>query len=265
MDMLTTNNWRERSIGSSVFFIFLVVMLFLGLQIGGLDAPIRSGIYQVMTPAINGLQGFSQVEKRGKVAWLLVTAGTRRLAEAEAQLSACQLRSDQSLLLEQENRLLREALGKKEQLESQVVRLFGSDTHWFIDAGSREEVSNGDIVFWQGSLVGRVTEVNDRYSRVQTLLDREWKIPVKVGTQSAKALFQYSRGYPEIVLIPRDTVMQLNDVIQTAGNEELPPGIPLGRVKYFEKENQGVTWRADLDLYFPYQLDSWVEIQKGGR
>jgi cell shape-determining protein MreC len=262
METLTTENWRERSTRSMVFIVFLTVILLVGLQVGGFDSLVRESMYQVMKPGLNSMQGFRQLEKRGKAAWLLVTKGSYRLGQAESLLSACLLRDDQSVLLQQENRLLREALGRKENRTNQVVRLFGSDTHWFIDAGSSETVNVGDVVLWQGSLVGRVTETNQRYSRVQTLLDREWKIPVEVGTQSAKALFQHTHGYPEVVLLPREAAIQVNDVITTAGNEELRAGIPIGRVKQFEKENQGVTWRADLELYFNYQQDSWVEVQK---
>jgi len=262
MDTLTTQNWRERSTSNMVFLLFLFVILLIGIQVGGFDRVIREGMYQVMSPALSAMQLFRQLEKRGQSAWQLVTTGSYRLGQAESLLSACQLREDRSVLLEQENRLLREALGRKENSKNQVVRLFGSDTHWFIDAGSRDAIIVGDTVLWQGSLVGRVTETNQRYSRVQTLLDREWKIPVKVGTQSAKALFQYTHGYPEVVLLPRDAAIQLNDIVQTAGNDELAPGIPIGRVTHLEKANQGVTWRADLEPYFNYQQDSWVEVQR---
>ncbi len=255
-----TENWRERSLSNTLSILFLLVLLLVGLQVGELDSGIRDSMYHIMKPGMNGVQEFRQIQRRGQFAWLLMNNGSHRLAESEALLAACQLQDDQSQLLMQENELLRQALGRKQTTQQKAVRLFGSDVHWFIDAGSDEGISAGQVVSWQGSLVGRVTEANQRYSRIQTLLDREWQIPVQVGTQSAKGLFQQTHGYPQVVLLPRDAALQINDIVQTAGNEDLEPGIPIGRVKRVEKESQGVTWQAEVEPYFNYQQNTWVYV-----
>lgn len=243
----------------------LVWLLLFGVQQGELDAPVREGMAQVLQPAMLWAQQGRQLNQRFRAVRTLWQMGSQRLLESEQALAQCQLSVDEQQLLEKENALLRAALGQSERpSQGTVFQFYGSGDVWFVNGGEKEGVTNGDIVMWDGSLVGVISEALPHHSQVRTLLDQSWQIPVQVGTASARALLSQSRGYPEVVLLPQNVPLQNEDSVSTSGDADLPPNVPIGRIESLSDTPDGATRQATVRFYQMPRNLSLVEVKKQG-
>lgn len=251
------SRWRQAA------WLFFLMMGLFGLQLGELDGLFRDTLAIIGKPAISGVRQVQQLNQRLTRMSLILTQGSQRLATAEYELSLCQLESDQLTLLTRENDLLREALGQQPRNDqAQTLQFYGSGDNWFVNGGQNVQVEIGSIVVWEGSLIGIVTEVYDYHSRVQTLLDQNWQIPVEVGTASAKALLTQVRGFPEVRLIPKNAPVNNDSLVSSAGDEQLPPNLPIGRLVNLQDQPDGATKQAELQLYQHPKDIKLVEIIK---
>jgi len=250
------SRWRQ------LLLFFLLILGLFGLQLGELDPTVRDVTAWLLTPSVQVVEQSQRFFRRLNTMSLLLREGSSRLALSEYALAQCQVDSDRQAILEHENALLREALGQKpEGTQTKTFQFYGSGEIWFINGGTDSGVEPGDVVTWEGSLVGEVSEAFARHSRVRTLMDQSWQIPVQVGTASAsKALLSQAHGYPEIILIPKTAPLQDEDMVSTAGDQDLPPGIPIGRVENIQEQADGATKKAFLQLFQSPRNINLVEI-----
>lgn len=251
------SRWRQ------AVWLFLLILLSFGWQLGELDGLVRDGAAWAFRPAVGVVQQIQAQAERVHTMSILLREGSRRLAQTEYALAHTKVESDRLALLERENALLRQALGQQpEGQASQVLQFYGRGEVWFVNGGTANGVSAGQVVTWEGSLVGVIEEPYRRHSRVRTLLDESWQIPVEVGTSSAKALLSRSRGYPEILFLPNQSPVQDGDTVSTAGDAQLPPHLPIGRVHNLTDHTDGATKTAQVELYVsPSQLQL-VEMEE---
>lgn len=184
--------------------------------------------------------------------------GGALLAKLESDLSKMTLENDSLELLKRENALLRQELGDRTRQDTSFFALSGWREQWFIDGGCRDGVVQNAPVLFEGSLIGQIVEVKETSSQISTLLDSSWRVPVSIGTSSAQALLDTSRGMPEIREISRS--IEEEEVVVTAGIGGLPRGIPVGRVGKVDRSfGKGVLESALLQPYFlPHDI-SFVE------
>jgi cell shape-determining protein MreC len=251
------SRWRQAA------WLFFLIMGLFGLQLGELDGLFRDSLAIIGQPAISGVQQVQEINNRLLRMSLLLTQGSERLASAEHEIALCQVESDRLTLLEKENTLLREALGQQPRdNQPQTLQFYGSGENWFVNGGRNVQIETGNLVMWEGSLVGRVTDVYDYHSRVQTLLDQDWQIPVEVGTASAKALLTQVRGFSEVQLIPKNAPVENDSLVSSAGDEYLPPNLPIGRLANLQDQPDGATKQAELQLFVHPKDIRLVEIIK---
>lgn len=249
--------WRQ------VLWLFFLTLGLFGLQLGELDSLIRDTTATVLRPATQTVISWERIQTRIQNMVLILQEGSRRLAKSEYEVAQLQVEADKMALLEKENILLRDALGQQpENDNTQIFQFYGSGEAWFINGGEQSGVEAGDIVTWKGSLVGVVSEAYGQHSRVRTLMDQSWQVPVQVGTASAKALLSQAHGFPEILLIPKNAPVQVEDVISTAGDETLPPSLPIGRIESLQDQPDGATRKATLRLYQSPRNIKLVEVRQ---
>lgn len=119
-----------------------------------------------------------------------------------------------------------------------------------VNAGAVEKISLGKAVTFAGMLVGRVSEVFNESSLVQTIFDERFQIPVKVGNGAADALFKGGLS-PTLDLISLTAAVQSGDIVYSAG-ADFPYGLPVAEIKEVRFSDDKLFRVATLDI--PYDV-----------
>lgn len=164
--------------------------------------------------------------------------------------------------LKEENALLREMLGLKEENESfvfsepcDVVARNANDMYggFTINRGSSDGLTLNDPIVTSVGLVGRVTEIAPNYAKVSTLLSPQ--VNVGVYTMRSKAtgvlendLKNAENGMCLMSNILKDADIRVGDMIATSGNSGLfPENVMVGRVTEVYDDPNGLSKHALIE------------------
>lgn len=141
--------------------------------------------------------------------------------------------------LEEENTQLRRALQMRERVPEDMIpaERIGVDQSPFfrvlnirIDRGGRY-TRPGMAVLSSDGVVGRVDKIFDDYSDVMLVTDARSKIAVEVARNRAQGILVGDDEDGCAVDVPKDYEIEVGDLIQTSGVDELfPKGHPVGSV-----------------------------------
>ena len=132
-----------------------------------------------------------------------------------------------------------------------------------IAVGAANGVTLHDPVVTSDGLVGEVTKVLDRASRVTLLTDPDSAAAAQVLSSGATGLIRRGPGGGDSLVlnqVTKDQVVLLDDIVVTAGTlggrlrSLYPKGIPIGVVT-----SAGQT---DTDLYMQIQVDPYVDFSR---
>lgn len=236
---------------------------FFALGRAGLDSLLRTGTFGLVYPGMVFLQKTGSVASSFFSGWIILSQGGSQLAQLERERADAASQSEKVAVLEKENALLRAELGRLgSQSEEVTVRLYGHRDRWFIDAGCKEGVQTGKPLTREGSLVGEVQRVTDQFSVVRTLRDPSWRLPVQIGTESARGLFQVATGMPEVHEIPAALPVHEGDSVITLGGEFLRPGLLVGKVSSIREEAGTGTKHAQVVLSYEPERVPYVQIER---
>lgn len=122
-----------------------------------------------------------------------------------------------------------------------------------VNAGAGDGIQVGMAVTADGNiLIGRVAEVFDRFSIVQTILDQNWKISVRLGNSSIDALL-ISGQEPRLTLIERGADITEGDWAYSA-SRDFPYGLKIGTAG--EVREADVSTFKEAALQLPYQINN---------
>lgn len=184
----------------------------------------------------------------------LVDAKNRNidLAKENEKLKSLYIKS---LNINQENKQLREIV-KYAGLRSSkytVARLIARpyqmySRNVFIDSGSRQEIKEGNIVTGNNALVGRITQVDQKTSRVLLATDINSRIPVITsGARTKGILAGNNNDVMEILYLEKDHHIEVGDMVFTSGDgDAIPPGILVGVVTAIDKGYAAVEMVEDV-------------------
>ena len=97
----------------------------------------------------------------------------------------------------------------------------------FIGIGSEDNIKIGDYAVSDGFLAGKVVEVGKFSSLVLLTNDSNFKIPARTR-KTREFVFYNGKGKLDFVKPNQD--IRVGDIIETAGIEGYPKGIPIGKV-----------------------------------
>lgn len=128
-----------------------------------------------------------------------------------------------------------------------------------IDKGSRDGIAPGMAVVWgTKTFLGRVNEVSEEYSTVETILSSSLKLSAYVGPQSVPALITGGTD-PIFEFIHTDIPIAIGDHVFTASNSDhIPAGLYIGDIRSIQAAESGVFQSGIVGL--PYQLHSMYEV-----
>ncbi len=148
-----------------------------------------------------------------------------------------------SLNIHQENQELKAILrytGAKSKkyivarLISQPYQTYSKNV--IIDAGSLQNIKEGDMVAGNNTLIGRINQVDENKSRVLLITDINSHIPIMVAGSGAKGiLVGNNSNLMEILYLDKDVKINKGDLVFTSGDGDyLPPGFLVGVIKDFD-------------------------------
>lgn len=161
-----------------------MMMISFGLQVGQLDNKVRDRLLSLLEPAAKLQQQMAQTSYHWHQRWLIASQGAERLAQLERQVVSLELQQQSVQQLQKENDLLREALRQRPSPTTITAQFYGSKESWFINAGLQEGIQVGDVVLHEGVLIGVVENSYDHYSQVATVVEQDWRLPVKIQNYS---------------------------------------------------------------------------------
>ena len=141
--------------------------------------------------------------------------------------------------LEMENRALKRLLNFEEGLETRFItsRVIadpgGAFAHSLIlNAGEKAGVRKGQAALTGDGLIGRISGVGRRSSRLLLITDLNSRIPVVVeATRTRAVMAGTNTGRPRLIHIPTGAVVAIGDRIVTSGHGGVfPVGLPIGIV-----------------------------------
>jgi rod shape-determining protein MreC len=105
-----------------------------------------------------------------------------------------------------------------------------------INAGSDDHVARGEAAITGEGLVGRLTEVGARASRVLLITDLNSRIPVTIESTHVPAVLAGDNSErPRLMYLPSADTAKVGDRIVTSGEGGVfPPGLPVGVVSVID-------------------------------
>lgn len=123
-----------------------------------------------------------------------------------------------------------------------------------INAGASDGVSVGSVVTVDGNmLLGQVIEVSKSQSIVQTIFDKTWSLPVRIGISRYDGLLVGGQN-PRITLIDKIKQIDQGDKV-VAAKKEFPYGMEIGSIGSVRGDSAHSFIEADLELpYLPNDI-----------
>ncbi len=194
----------------------------------------------------------------------LVNADTYKLQndELRAQLSEMYKTTVDYEELKDENKLLREMLGLKEENKSfvfsepcDIVARNANDIYggFTVNRGSSDGISLYDPVITPVGIVGRVSEIAPNYAKVTTLLSPQVSVGVFGMRSKATGVIENDletaeKGLCLMSNILKEADLKVGDVVATSGGSGLfPKGIIVGTVKEIFDDPNGLSKHALIE------------------
>lgn len=158
--------------------------------------------------------------------------------------------------LEQENAVLKAQLNLRPEPQPFFItaRVIADTGGAFVrtlvvNAGRRDGVLPGQAAVSGAGLIGRITEVGERASRLLLLTDLNSRVPVVVeGSRLRGVLAGDNSERPRLIYLPAQAQVSPGDRIVTSGHGGIfPPGLAIGRVVHADQGDIRVQPFVDWD------------------
>lgn len=129
---------------------------------------------------------------------------------------------------------------------------FNDKSSLTLGSGENENISSGDIVIYEKTFLGEVTESFPRFSVFKTVFNPGWEFPVYIGSSLARGLFK-AGAEPKVVLISKKEKIALNDLIVVADPKLAPFNLVIGKVGRIDSDESSPFWEVSVEV--PYNLN----------
>lgn len=141
--------------------------------------------------------------------------------------------------LQSENKELRDLLHMKLYpgytiIVGKIVSTFSNDytCSYILDVGNLDGIYTDDVVITNDGLVGRISEINEKWSRVLLITDTNSNVPVKIGKNQINAIVSGNNSsFLKISMKHEDMNINDGDLVETSGFGNIfCDKIPVGKV-----------------------------------
>lgn len=190
----------------------------------------------------------------------------RAVRELNLYLSSELIKSRQALT---ENKKLRDMLDFKNSIDYPLVsaEVVGKSTielreYITINKGKKDNIQRGMAVRTDAGLTGVVVIVEDNYTLVETLNNRQVKISAKINRNGIDGILIWSGDkYFNMQNIPKSFDVQEGDELITSNySRKYPPGIPIGKIVRVEDDKTTLFHKIYVKPYVSFSTLEQVFI-----
>lgn len=191
-----------------------------------------------MTVSIN--QAFHFAERKiDKILYLMFYDIDDNLLDLVKENIKLKTKLENISCLKSENDELRKFLHMKpypncEIIVARIVSTFSNDytCSYILDVGSKKRIQLDDVVISPDGLVGRISEINENWSRVLLITDTNSNIPVKIGKNQINAIVSGNNSnILKISMKHEDINLEDGDIVETSNfGNVFCDKIPVGKI-----------------------------------
>ena len=142
--------------------------------------------------------------------------------------------------------------------------LYKIDNYITIDKGTNDGVHEEMGVFSEKGVVGIVYQSSGNFSIVLPLLNGKSKVNCRVKGSNSFCALQWDgkdTRYSYLVDLPRHAAFEMGDTVVTSGFSSIfPADIPVGRIQNLEESEDGLFYRAKVELFVDFSAVSNVFV-----
>lgn len=131
-----------------------------------------------------------------------------------------------------------------------------TDNYITINKGTSDGIKSEMGVFSEKGVVGIVYQSSENYSIVIPLLNGKSKVNCRVKGSNSFCALQWDGNdtrYSYLVDLPRYTLFEKGDTVITSGFSSIfPADIPVGRIHNIEESEDGLFYRAKVELFVDF-------------
>ena len=109
-----------------------------------------------------------------------------------------------------------------------------------LNVGASDGIEIGMGVIDERGIIGKVVQVSDRYSRVMSYLNTDFRVPAKVQPSQAQGIIRWEGTHRDQLLLEhviKTERVAIGQVVVTSGYSSVfPPGYPIGLVQSVEPQ-----------------------------
>lgn len=182
----------------------------------------------------------------------------RAVRELNLYLSSELMKSRQALT---ENKKLRDMLDFKQGIDYNLVsaEVIGKSTielreYITINKGRKDGITRGMSVRTDAGLTGIVVVVEDNYTLVETLNNRQVKISAKIDRNGIDGILVWGGSkYFNMMNIPRSFDVKIGDELITSNySRKYPPGLPIGKVVNVEEDKSSLFSKISVEPFVSF-------------
>lgn len=172
--------------------------------------------------------------------------------------------------IKSENEILRKYLNFKTEYGVEkflIGKVIGvSPDSWInsfrIDVGLEDGVKKGDLVVYDGYLVGIVDRVYPNFSYVLAVNDRNFRITVKTKKTGESCLYQgFEGGTGYLKYVRPEQDIRVGDTVITENiSQNIPAGIPIGVIKGISQKEGEFFRTVEVSLLYRQNVLSYVMV-----
>jgi len=250
----------------------LVIFLFVFLNLGPISSKVKNFFYLISEPAQKWLW-----QKGNNLSNFFETISEIKSLKKESdnlKLKIKTLESENLVLIElkKENEILRKALeiGLKKDFKLVFAQVIGKDVSQdsiLIDQGSKDGVRVGlPVITQQKTLVGKISQVYENFSKVQLLSNKESSFDAKISEKEIYGIVKGKGNFKFYFdLIPKDQELKEGDFLVTSAlGGVFPPGLLIGEIKEVKKSDVELFQKAEIkpafditELKFLFVITEW--------
>jgi len=232
-------------------FLGLVLVLFL------FSPPGRGLFLRVSKPVMTILVRAGQVTIAIPSRFFTSLSDINKLIRENEELTkkVRQLEAERAFLVEKEreNEVLREQFKflqnqRLKVIAAHVIGRFVNLQYIILDRGSQDGIRPGQIVLYQGWLVGKIVEVNPTTSKVALVSNPSLVVPVISQETRQAGLVKGELGYGLIMEeVPKEKPLQVGENVVTSGlGGEFPKGLLVGQIQKVISSSADLFQKASL-------------------
>jgi len=157
---------------------------------------------------------------------------------------------------------LADSISSKTALQGKLATVFvgypfSDKSSLTLNLGKDDGISSDDLVVFEKTLLGKISESLAHYSVFKTVFDPDWEFPVYVGQNLARGLFQ-AGSEPKVVLLSKKEKIEVGALIVSADPKLISSEFVIGQVGRIKSDESSPFFEVLVEI--PYNLNDLRQV-----